>query len=105
LRICEIGGSGGADDRPEERSSRARLAHEFRSASCCIRYRRRAAVEGADHRTPFDRMSNSTRMPLKPRRVRLRAKRSYNDTALVARQSKQFRQYLELLFADRKPAE
>jgi hypothetical protein len=37
--------------------------------------------------------------------VRLRAKRSYNDTALVARQSKQFRQYLELLFADRKPAE
>jgi TetR/AcrR family transcriptional repressor of nem operon len=30
--------------------------------------------------------------------------RSYNDTALVARQSKQFRQYLELLFADRKPA-
>ncbi|MGE0037788.1 MAG: hypothetical protein AB7S93_19395 [Xanthobacteraceae bacterium] len=31
--------------------------------------------------------------------------RSYNDTALVARQSNQFRQYLELLFADRKPAE
>jgi hypothetical protein len=31
--------------------------------------------------------------------------RTYNDTALVARQSKQFRQYLEWLFADRKPAE
>ena len=28
--------------------------------------------------------------------------RSYNDTTLVARQSKQFRQYLELLFADRR---